>query len=151
MVFIMAMAATEHIKIPRMHSIKPKVLWVNPVSESNRSLLAEKDRYFVFSLISPDGKLVNADKRIGCAEGHYLAAKMNTTDATMDFYCDGSYLGRSKSRTLTGKPLVPFAYTGVVPHGKIFAIGDHIDSYDSRYIGFVDITQVREIVSFTLP
>lgn len=144
MVFIMGMAATNYIKIPLMHSIRARVLWVNKISEENKQAIAHRGRYVIFSLVSPTGELVQAAKRVGCPEGDSLTS-VGLPDGTAEYYCGGEYLGKSKTHTLAGAPLKSFRFDGVIPKGKFFATGDHKDSYDSKYIGLVDVTQVREV------
>jgi type IV secretory pathway protease TraF len=146
MVFIMAMAAAGHVAIPRNHSIKPFLLWINMVTQENIQELMQPGRYVIFSMRTPThpSQLIHAVKRVGCTQGHVLKSTP-TLESTMEFYCDGQYLGRSKANSLTGGVLTPFSFNGVVPEGKLFAVGDHADSYDSKYIGFVDITQIRSV------
>jgi len=76
-------------------------------------------------------------KKIGCIEGFLL-----TVDSNRDYYCGTEYLGRAKEKTRKGVPLKPFIWNGTVPPGKVFLIGDNPDSFDSRYIGFVDVKHV---------
>ena len=77
-------------------------------------------------------------KRVGCIQGQTL-----NVNSQKEYYCDGDYLRRAKDKTLTGKVVQNFVWNGPVPAGKFFAIGDHIDSYDSRYFGFVDLSAVE--------
>ena len=77
-------------------------------------------------------------KRVGCIQGHVL-----NVDNHRDYFCDGAYLGRAKSKSLTGAIVKNFVWHGDVPQGEFFAIGDHVDSYDSRYFGFVDLSAVE--------
>lgn len=52
-------------------------------------------------------------------------------------------IGTAKLRTIDGVPLDPIA-PGVIPPGTLFAEGDTVDSFDSRYAqsGLVPIAQV---------
>jgi len=80
-------------------------------------------------------------KRVVCAEGSVLQHQGR------DYYCNGEWLGHAKERSRDGKPTVPFVYDGKIPPGKLFVMGTHTDSYDSRYFGFVDTKEaVRAIV-----
>lgn len=77
-------------------------------------------------------------KRVGCVQGQAL-----NVNEQKEYYCDGDYLGRAKDKTLAGAVAKNFVWNSNVPQGKFFAIADHIDSYDSRYFGFVDISKVE--------
>ena len=72
-------------------------------------------------------------KVIGCNEGDQL-----TVDAEKKFYCNGEYLVRAKDISLKGEPLQHSVFNGQIPKGVMFVMGQHKDSYDSRYFGFVD-------------
>lgn len=87
----------------------------------------------------PKPKVYSLIKRVACAEGESLEYK----PGQREFYCNGQYLGRAKERTRMGTPLKPFEYVGQVPKGKMFVMGDHVDSYDSRYWGFLDKSEVK--------
>lgn len=76
-------------------------------------------------------------KRVECDEGEQLSV-----DESKTYFCSGRYLGRAKDRSRAGEAVRHFCFNGVVPAGKMFVMGDHIDSYDSRYIGFVDKAEV---------
>ena len=77
-------------------------------------------------------------KILGCNEGDVL-----TVDAEKKFYCNGEYLVRAKDISLKGESLQHFAYNGPVPKGVMFVMGQHKDSYDSRYFGFVDKSRIQ--------
>ena len=53
-------------------------------------------------------------------------------------WLDGEPVGRAKTHALDGRPLAAIA-SGIVPAGRFYLHGDHIDSHDSRYaeIGLV--------------
>ncbi len=76
-------------------------------------------------------------KILGCNEGELL-----TVDVEKKFYCNGEYLVRAKDLSLKGEPLQHFVFNGPVPKGVMFVMGQHKDSYDSRYFGFVDKNRI---------
>jgi len=71
-------------------------------------------------------------KRVVCGPGSLLEVR------GLDYFCDGRYLGRARLRDSSGRPVEPFVWSGVIPSGKLFVMGSHEKSYDSRYFGFVD-------------
>lgn len=79
-------------------------------------------------------------KRVVCTEGHVLEEKTGWV------YCDGEFLGISKPETKDGRPMEPFVWNGPVPKGKVFVMGTHRDSFDSRYVGFIDAQVVSRVV-----
>lgn len=76
-------------------------------------------------------------KILGCNEGDLL-----TVDAEKKFYCNGEYLVRAKDVSLKGEPLQHFVFNGTIPKGVMFVMGQHKDSFDSRYFGFVDKSRI---------
>ena len=71
-------------------------------------------------------------KKVTCDEGHRL------TEKGKDYFCGGNiFLGRAKDFSLKGHRLRNFVYNGVVPKGFCFVSGSNINSYDSRYWGFL--------------
>jgi len=78
------------------------------------------------------GDEIQAIKRVGCDEGEELKRKGR------DFFCGEEYLGHAKERSQQGEPLTPFLFSGKIPTGKVFLVGDHPDSFDSRYFGLVE-------------
>ena len=75
-------------------------------------------------------------KIIGCDEGELL-----TVDANKHFYCNGEYLVKAKDLSLKGEPLQHFIFNGKIPEGFMFVMGQHKDSYDSRYFGLLEKTR----------
>ena len=84
--------------------------------------------------------LVQLTKRLVCWAGDVL------TVLGQDYYCNNQYIGRAKRTGLNGEPLPQFVYHGKIPSGKAFAAGSHVDSFDSRYWGFVDISHTERLV-----
>ncbi|MDR3176936.1 MAG: S26 family signal peptidase [Desulfovibrio sp.] len=81
-------------------------------------------------------------KRVGCRPGQRLE---NRGD---HYYCDGIFIGAALRAVSRNATIVPFTYSGTVPAGKLFLVGDSSDSYDSRYFGFVGTDQVFGRVIF---
>ena len=70
------------------------------------------------------------------------AAKRYAVDAEKKFFCNGEYLVRAKDFSLKGEPLQHFTFNGPVPKGFMFVMGQHKDSFDSRYFGFVEKSRI---------
>ncbi len=75
-------------------------------------------------------------KIVGCAGGSVLKVEGK------DYYCDGVFLGRAKDVSLAGRTLNHYVFNGTLPGGSLFVIGEHKDSFDSRYFGLVDVRTV---------
>ena len=82
-------------------------------------------------------------KKVGCLPGDQL-----TMDAANHFFCNGRSLGQALEADSKGRSLPRFSFTGPVPADKLFMVGTHPRSYDSRYFGFVD---ANEILHTALP
>ncbi|MBN2569285.1 MAG: S26 family signal peptidase [Deltaproteobacteria bacterium] len=106
--------------------------------------------YVMVSISSPlleNGKPQKAIKRVGCAAGDFLMGRSGEFSCYLlgndeKPSCDGAFLGKAKEFSLKGEKLPVFSYAGVVPEGKMFLIGSHKDSYDSRYFGFVNVKDI---------
>ena len=76
-------------------------------------------------------------KKVGCLPGDQLA-----TDETHHFFCNGRLLGQALEADSKGRPLPRFSFTGPVPADKLFMVGTHPRSYDSKYYGFIDVHEI---------
>lgn len=125
-------------------SIESHLLFTLTPSLSHRVYLMErtkevgKNDYVVFSL---KGDRVAKDKdtllkRVSCAEGDTIKI------VGKEYLCNGLSLGTAKDLSLKGERLENFVYEGVIGRGLLFVTGDHKDSYDSRYFGFIRKDQV---------
>ena len=76
-------------------------------------------------------------KKVGCLPGEQL-----TMDAANHFFCNGRLLGQALEADSKGRPLPRFSFTGPVPADKLFMIGTHPRSYDSKYYGFIDVHEI---------
>ena len=114
--------------------------------KSNKS--PEKGDYVVLKTSENDefaqGKVMV--KRVTCVGGEVLKI------VDLDYYCCKTaeddfnscvHLGKAKLYSKTGKRVFPFNPCGSnlcvveIPKGKFFVVNSHVDSYDSRYFGFV--------------
>lgn len=79
-------------------------------------------------------------KRIGCMPGQHLELVGD------NFFCDKWYIGSILHKDLKGRDIgLRFNFNGTIPEGKYFALGDHERSFDSRYYGFVDESQISGV------
>lgn len=125
-----------HILIPATHSVNPRVLY-----RAGEQATQQND-YVKFQRIDdylPDGKAWLV-KRLGCVAGQYLSRTGN------QFYCDGEQIAQVMLRDTNGKRLPEFTYTGTVPDGQAFAVGDTANSYDSRYWGFIRMSDTEKLI-----
>jgi len=76
-------------------------------------------------------------KKVGCLPGEQL-----TMDEANRFFCNGRSLGQALEADSKGRPLPRFSFTGPVPAGKLFMVGTHPRSYDSKYYGFIDVHEI---------
>jgi signal peptidase I len=71
-------------------------------------------------------------KMVRCDEGDDLVV-----DRDKVLTCNGEYVGQAKDTALNGTKLQNFVWNGKVPAGMFLPMGEHKDSYDGRYYGFV--------------
>lgn len=131
----------EHVAWVTTASINKTVLWRTPVKPATLDA-GFKDGWFVtFDTKSPlpNEGFMRAIKKVGCAPGEDL-----TVNDKWEYYCNGRYLGAGKAIDKLGRPTNRFSFNGPIPKESIFVIGDHKDSYDSRYIGFVTYKEIKE-------
>ncbi|HDV8304971.1 TPA: S26 family signal peptidase [Enterobacter hormaechei] len=133
---VLAYSLFTHILIPATHSVFPVVLFRTGHEATEQDQYVRfylKDRYL------PRGE-ANLVKRLGCIAGQYLQREGN------QFYCDGVEIARAMAHDHKGNALPVFNFTGIIPEGKAFAVGDTINSYDSRYWGFIDIATTEKLI-----
>jgi len=81
-------------------------------------------------------------KKIGCVAGEELKNIGN------EFYCKNKLIAKAKEYSLDGERLKKFEFYGKIPEGNMFLVGDHVDSYDSRYFGFI---KAEDIIATLYP
>jgi conjugal transfer pilin signal peptidase TrbI len=105
-----------------------------------------KGDYVIFQFSSPlleQGKRQRVIKEVTCASGETLSVDVQNRFS----YCNGNYLGMAKLITLKGTTLPLFVFNGRVPEGMLFVSGQHRDSFDSRYWGFLDQGRVEALAT----
>ena len=103
----------------------------------------KKDDYVIFPLytkIMPGCWPCTVVKKIICVEGDNLVVNHR------NFFCNKKYIGMAKTHSKKGVFVEAFSHNGVIPTGKLFVMGKSSDSYDSRYIGFVDKKDIKAVV-----
>jgi len=81
-------------------------------------------------------------KKIGCVAGEELK------NIGSEFYCKDKLIAKAKEYSLGGERLKKFEFSGKIPEGNMFLVGDHVDSYDSRYFGFI---KAKDIIATVYP
>lgn len=128
----------QHLKVTLTKSLSKRVFWSVKYDQKQN---VKTGQYIIFDqyVPKPQNKMRTFIKKAGCTSGETLTVKND------DYFCDGEYIGHAKRKSLTGETMVPFVFNGKVPDGATFAIGDHADSFDSRYVGFISRTRVKEV------
>lgn len=128
----------RRIGITLTPSLDHRVFWMdrNPERVGRGDYVFFVDPELARKVGKPD--VPNFFKRIRCDEGDIL-----TVDAAKQFFCNGEFLGVAKDYSRKGEKMQYFAFNGKIPPGSMFVMGEHRDSYDSRYFGFVEKSRVR--------
>ncbi len=98
--------------------------------------------YVLFDAQHPiinEGRKSHLTKQVVCVEGQQLTYQADT------FSCDGRVLGSVIHKTFDGTPIAVAEYNGVIPAGKVFVMGPHPRSFDSRYLGLLDRSQLTRV------
>jgi len=128
-----------HLMVTTSPSLKYRLYYRGEVAPKT----VHNGDYISFQRIDPlinGGKKFAATKRAACVEGENLKV------VGFDYYCGVKYLGTGRDHLHDGRKLQHFVFNGPIPKGKFFAFGDHPDSYDSRYWGFLGTEEATERV-----
>jgi conjugal transfer pilin signal peptidase TrbI len=119
-------------------SLAHRLFWVSrdPVQVGRGDYVFFEDAALARKVGKPEHPAIF--KLIGCDEGDTL-----TVDADKRFFCNGEFLGVAKEYSLKGETMPYFTFNGKIPAGFMFVMGEHKDSYDSRYFGFEEKSRVR--------
>jgi type IV secretory pathway protease TraF len=115
-------------------SLSHKLFWVD---RDIRKISRGDYVSYTHSDIHTGNRSLQMIKIVVCDEGDIL-----TVDRGKKYFCNGIYLGKAKDRALDGSILTNFVWNGPIPSGMLLPMGEHKDSYDGRYYGFVKKTAV---------
>ena len=140
-IFAVLVAGTvipRHIGIILTPSLAHRIFWVSkdPQQVGRGDYVFFEDAELARKVGKPEHP--NIFKIIKCDEGDTL-----TVDAEKRFFCNGESLGVAKDYSLKGENMQYFAFKGKIPNGFMFVMGEHKDSYDSRYFGLKEKSRVR--------
>jgi len=98
-------------------------------------------RFFIQHPAINEGKKAYAlNKRVACVAGDTLKT------VGRDLFCNGKKIATALTHNRDGEPVEPFQWNGPIPKGKVLMLGDHLESYDARYWGFVDQSGLQRLV-----
>ncbi len=93
----------------------------------------------VFHQAIAKDQAVRLTKRVGCVAGDVLRTEKGKQ------YCGNQFLGQALEKDSKGKKLPTFVWNGPIPEGKVYLVGDHPRSFDSRYFGFVNAAALERL------
>ncbi len=129
---LIGMAIPGHLTFTKTNSVKHNLFW-----EINRKTPQKGDYVRLPLYESKVGcEPCSIVKRIGCLPGERLVNK------GPKYYCNDEYLGQCE----TVNSIEPFKFSGAVPSGMVFLVGDRDKSYDSRYFGFKQIADIETVL-----
>jgi len=132
-----------HLCVTRTKSLKQRIFLIQKPSSTELQQLRRGD-YVRFDKHHPwseeTGGKSSMLKQVGCGPGDELSVSLLNA-----YFCNGEFLGIALTEDSKGKPLPRFEFNGVVPPDSLFVVGHHPRSFDSRYFGFVKLSEVTEI------
>jgi conjugal transfer pilin signal peptidase TrbI len=154
LIVVAGAAIPEYFAVTTTKSLNKRIYFINKGKQVEKLKTGD---YVMFSLIKSKQendlpaklvKMIEDDgealqiKRIGCNAGEEMKNVGN------DYYCKNELIARAKDYSLGGERLKKFEFAGKITEGNIFLVGDHIDSYDSRYFGFI---KAKDIIAAVYP
>ncbi len=119
-------------------SLKHRVYFISRVSDKT---VVRKNDYVLFRM-APN-KYVENKRNLDVMKIAVCVGGETLTESKRLYYCNGEYLGVAKEMSLKGEKVDNFKFNGVIPADHFFVMGQHKDSYDSRYFGFVERKDVK--------
>lgn len=116
-------------------SVKYSLFWTKLYNVFESQALINKYVRLIMDINLKNGECKQCQivKRVGCESMSRLEVKEK------QFICDGSIIGEAFRDDF-------IIMNGIIPEDKIFLIGDHEKSYDSRYFGLVDKSKINAIL-----
>lgn len=127
---------SKKIRTVETASVNAKLVWVTGGNPQSGDMVT-------FSLTHPviptEDNTVKVTKILVCTQGQTLIRLDN------QWTCDGKQLGENRVFAMNGDELEQFYFNGQIPQGKGFVMGDGENSFDSRYWGFVQLSEVTVV------
>lgn len=130
-----------------LHEYLPSLRLAIPKSESvNGKLFLMQDKnisndYIIFEYTKADYKNYKKGvlfiKKVGCNSGQYLVV------ANKQAICDGKLIANMFEVNSEGEKLPSYEYSDYIPSDKLFVLGEHPRSFDSRYFGLIDKKSIK--------
>lgn len=134
---VMVWEVEQHISVAITPSIDHRVFW-------RAEGAPEKGDYINFVLKHPlihHGVPQRVTKKIMCVAGDRLVSDGK------EIYCNGKLIAITKTTFTPSSRVKTFLWRGQIPFDRAFVLGNHRDSFDSRYWGFVDLTKTERLVA----
>jgi signal peptidase I len=154
LIVVAGAAIPEYFAVTTTKSLNKRIYFINKGKQVEKLKTGD---YVMFSLLKSKQenelpakliRLIEDDgedsqiKRIGCSAGEEMKNIGN------DYYCKNELIARAKDYSLGGERLKKFEFVGKIPEGNMFLVGDHVNSYDSRYFGFI---KAKDIIATVYP
>lgn len=134
-------AIPSRIMVTTTPSLRYRIFYISSIMPGQLPSIRKND-YVIVKTSSPfvhEGRPFDMTKRVACISGERLRV------IGKKYYCGDVFLGEAKERSLKGEPLPLFKFNGTIPTEALFLMGDHQDSFDSRYLGFIKVKDVNAI------
>jgi len=131
---------TKHLIVfSNTDSLDYSIFLVTPNKEVSRNDLVTF-RYLGENIYHYE-KNQNFTKIVKCMSGDYLKTEIDVIEGNK-YYCNDTFIGQALKKDMELKSISNFVYNGMLKDGRIFVIGTHKYSYDSRYWGLVNDEQI---------
>lgn len=115
-------------------SVKPTVFW-----KTNEKPVVHEYVWFPCDHPKLTRPIKSCIKVIRCNEGQQLK-----TIGTQ-YWCDEEVLGEARKKDMKGLPLEQYHFSGRIPAGKAFVMGESHNSFDSRYLGLIETSKMTRL------
>lgn len=138
--FVVGLIIPGKIAVTLTNSLNHHLYYISRLSPKDTIHLND---YVLFKM--KESKFVDNKKKLDvmkivvCGPGDVLK------ENNRQYRCNGNLLGTAKEQSLKGEKVDNFKFNGIIPPDNYFVMGQHKDSWDSRYFGFVERKDVKAI------
>jgi len=115
-------------------SVEPTVFW-----KTNQKPVVHEYVWFPCNHPKLTRPIKSCIKVLRCNEGQLL----KTVEAK--YWCDDEVLGEARITDMKGFPLKQYRFSGSIPDGKAFVMGESHNSFDSRYLGLIETSKMTRL------